>query len=190
MRRGDETFRVWIHDSAMGPYDSYGNGSAMRVSPVAWMFDTEDEVLEMAKETAIVTHSHPEGVKGAQSTALAILWARKGRSREEIVSGIEERFGYDVSQPIDEVREYYEFDVTCQGTVPHALRCFLEAEGFEDAIRNAISLGGDSDTLAAIAGSIAEAKWGVPEGIGSKALTRLDRELLDTYQEFVLRAAD
>ena len=177
-------FRSWIHDENQGPYNSYGNGSAMRVSPVAWAFDTEEEVLAMAEATAIVTHNHPEGVKGAQATALAVFWARNGRTPADIVNAIEKAFGYDISTSVDEIREYYEFDVTCQGTVPEALRCYLEADGFEDTIRNAISIGGDSDTLAAIAGSFAEATWGVPEEIGSQALDRLDADLLNIYQDF------
>jgi len=165
-------FRRWIYDENAGPYNSFGNGSAMRVSPVAWFEDDEQKVMEIAKRSAEVTHNHPEGIKGAQATAMAILWARNGRSQNEIVSEIEKMFGYDISTPIDEIREYYEFDVTCQGSVPEAIRCFLEADGFEDAIRNAISIGGDSDTLAAITGSIAEAKWGVPETIREEALGR------------------
>ena len=182
-------FRRWIHDESQGPYNSFGNGSAMRVSPVAWAFDTEEEVLAIAKATAIVTHNHPEGVKGAQATALAVFWARNGRTPADIVNAIEKKFAYDISTPIDEIREYYEFDVTCQGTVPEALRCYLEADGFEDTIRNAISIGGDSDTLAAIAGSFAEATWGVPEEIGSQALGRLDAGLLNIYQEYRRRYA-
>ena len=182
-------FRHWIQDDAAGPYNSFGNGSAMRVSPVAWAFDTEEEVLEMAEASAQVTHNHPEGVKGAQATALAILWARQGKTREQIVSDVETTFGYDISTPVDEIREFYEFDVTCQGTVPEAIRCFLEAEDFEDAIRNAISIGGDSDTLAAITGSIAEAKWGVPEEIRWEVEKRLDEGVFATYQRFLKRTS-
>ena len=178
------TFRVWIHDSNMGPYNSFGNGSAMRVSPVAWFEDKEHRVMELAKRSAEVTHNHPEGIRGAQATAMAILWARQGRSKDDIVAGIEERFYYDISTPIDDIREGYEFDVTCQGSVPESIRCFYEADDFEDAIRNAVSLGGDSDTLAAITGSIAEAKWGVPEAIEKEALGRLDKALLKTFESF------
>jgi len=178
-------FRNWIYDETAGPYNSFGNGSAMRVSPVAWFEDREHRVMELAKRSAEVTHSHPEGIRGAQATAMAILWARKGKTPAEIVRDIEVMFGYDISTPIDEIRTYYEFDVTCQGTVPEALRCFLEASDFEDAIRNAISIGGDSDTLAAITGSIAEAKWGVPEKIEKEALGRLDDGLLAVYRKFI-----
>ena len=177
-------FRRWIFDESQGPYNSFGNGSAMRVSPVGWAFDTEEEVLAMAKASSIVTHDHPEGIKGAQATAVAIFWARNGKTQTEIVRDVEAMFGYDISTPIDEIRKFYEFDVTCQGTVPEALRCFFEAEDFEDAIRNAISIGGDSDTLAAITGSIAEARWGVPEEIGREALERLDDELVSTFNKF------
>jgi ADP-ribosylglycohydrolase len=178
-------FRRWIYDENAGPYNSFGNGSAMRVSPVAWFEDDEQRVMDLAKRSAEVTHNHPEGIKGAQATAMAILWARNGKSQIEIVREIETTFGYDISTPIDDIREYYEFNVTCQGSVPEAIRCFLEADGFEDAIRNAISIGGDSDTLAAICGSIAEAKWGVPEAIRDEALRRLDYDLLETYHRFI-----
>ena len=178
-------FRRWIHDESEGPYNSFGNGSAMRVSPVAWFEDKEHRVMELAKRSAEVTHNHPEGIKGAQATAMAILWARQGLSQSEIVREVEKAFGYDISTPIDEVREYYEFDVTCQGSVPEAIRCFLEADGFEDAIRNAISIGGDSDTIAAITGSIAEAKWGVPDDIADTALGRLDGAMTDIFKIFM-----
>jgi ADP-ribosylglycohydrolase len=159
----------------------------MRVSPVAWFEDKEHRVMELAKRSAEVTHNHPEGIRGAQATAMAILWARQGRSKDNIVAGIEEKFHYDISTPIDDIREGYEFDVTCQGSVPESIRCFYEANDFEDAIRNAVSLGGDSDTLAAITGSIAEAKWGVPEEIEREALGRLDNVLLDKFEAFTGR---
>ena len=181
-------FRRWIHDETAGPYNSFGNGSAMRVSPVAWMFHTDDEVLAMAEATAIVTHDHPEGIKGAQATALAVFWARNGKTPQQIVFDIEKTFGYDISTPVDEIRESYEFDVTCQGTVPEAIRCFYEADGFEDAIRNAVSIGGDSDTLAAITGSIAEAKWGVPEEIRREALGRMDESFVAVLDVFTRRS--
>jgi ADP-ribosylglycohydrolase len=183
-------FHSWIHDDSEGPYNSFGNGSAMRVSPVAWLYDDESRVLETAKATAEVTHDHPEGIKGAQATALAILYARRGKEPTIIARDIERLFGYDITTPVDVLRETYEYNETCQRTVPEAIRCFAEAEDFEDAIRNAISIGGDSDTLAAITGSIAEAKWGVPTEIRREAEKRLDEELFDTYQTFVSRAAD
>lgn len=177
-------FRRWIHDDDLGPYNSFGNGSAMRVSPVAWFYDDEDDVLDAARATAEATHNHPEGIRGAQATALAILRARRGTARAAIRSEIEERYGYDLSASVDAIRETYTFDETCQGTVPEAITCFCEAVDFEDAIRTAISIGGDSDTVAAITGSIAEAKWGVPEWIANEALTRLDEELRLTVLQF------
>jgi ADP-ribosylglycohydrolase len=178
-------FRQWLGDSSMGPYNSFGNGSAMRVSPIGWAFDEEDEVLAAAEASAVVTHSHAEGIKGAQATALAILRARKGASQQDVASEIAERFDYDISRSVDEMRGPYEFDVTCQGTVPQALRCYLEAESFEDTIRNAISMGGDSDTLAAIAGSIAEATFGIPDDIAEQATARLDEPLRAVLERFI-----
>ena len=177
-------FRQWLADPSIGPYNSFGNGSAMRVSPVGWAFDTDDDVLAAAEASAAVTHSHAEGIKGAQATALAILRARQGVSQEEVVKDIAERFDYDISQSVDDMRGPYTFDVTCQGTVPQALRCYREAESFEDAIRNAISMGGDSDTLAAIAGSIAEATFGIPECIADQATARLDEPLCAILDRF------
>ena len=146
--------------------------------------------MELAKRSAEVTHNHPEGIKGAQATAMAILWARHGVPRNRIRRDIEERFGYDLSTSVDELRETYEYNETCQRTVPEAFRCFYEATDFEDAIRNAISIGGDSDTLAAITGGIAEAKWGVPKEIRREALGRVDPALVDTYERFLSRVAD
>jgi ADP-ribosylglycohydrolase len=177
-------FDDWINEVITGPYDSFGNGSAMRVSPVAWFEKHDHRVMELAKRSAEVTHNHPEGIKGAQATAMAILWARLGVPRNRIRRDIETQFGYDLSISVDELRETYQYNETCQQTVPEAIRCFWEADGFEDAIRNAISIGGDSDTLAAITGSIAEAQWGVPEGIREEALGRLDNELLEAYHRF------
>jgi ADP-ribosylglycohydrolase len=177
-------FDDWINEVITGPYDSFGNGSAMRVSPVAWFEKHDHRVMELAKRSAEVTHNHPEGIKGAQATAMAILWARLGVPRNRIRRDIETQFGYDLSISVDELRETYQYNETCQQTVPEAIRCFWEADGFEDAIRNAISIGGDSDTLAAITGSIAEAQWGVPEGIREEALGRLDNERLEAYHRF------
>lgn len=177
-------FIRWLVDESMGPYNSFGNGSAMRVSPVAWAFETADEVLAAAKASAEVTHNHAEGIKGAQATALAIFRARNGVSQKDVAAEIGERFGYDLSTPVDELRETYRFNATCQGTVPEAIRCYLEAEDFEDAIRNAISIGGDSDTLAAISGSIAEASFGIPEDIASDTISRLDEPLMAVLTRF------
>ena len=159
------------------PYDSCGNGSAMRISPVGWAFNTKEEILAKAKESAECTHNHPEGIKGAQATALAIFMARKVASKDEIKATIESEFGYDLNFTLDELRPEYSWAypgaALCQGTVPQAIRCVLEATDYEDAIRNAISLGGDSDTLACIAGGIAEPVFGVPKKlytIGMKIL--------------------
>lgn len=157
-------FALWLSNSNPQPYNSFGNGSAMRVSPCGWIFEAEDEVMEKAKESAEVTHNHPEGIKGAQAIALAILMARKGMTKEEIKTSIETKFGYNLNQKLDDIRNFYHFDVTCQGSVPQSIIAFLESTSFEDSIRNAISLGGDADTQAAIAGSIAEAYYG---GLGS-----------------------
>jgi len=184
-----KNFLKWIHEFIEGPYNSFGNGSAMRVSPIAWYFDDSERVLEVAKASAEVTHDHPEGIKGAQATALAILYAREGKEPSRIARDIEQMFGYDLSTPVEMLRETYQYNETCQGTVPEAIRCFMEAEDFEDAIRNAISIGGDSDTLAAITGSIAEARWGVPAEIRRKVLGRLDEGLMETinlYSDRVL----
>ena len=183
-------FQNWIDEVVSGPYNSFGNGSAMRVSPIAWLYDDADRVLEVAKASAEVTHDHPEGIKGAQATALAILYARQGKEPSLIGREIEQMFGYDISIPVDVLRETYLYNETCQATVPEAIRCFVEAEDFEDAIRNAISIGGDSDTLAAITGSIAEAKWGVPAEIRGEVRQRMDENLYETFQRFVSRVTD
>ena len=150
-------FNKWLHEKNPKPYNSWGNGSAMRVSPVGWYFDSLEETINVAEETAVVTHNHPEGIKGAQATASAIYLARKGKSKEYIRSFITDNFGYDLNRCCDDIRCDYKFDESCQGTVPEALIAFLESRSFEDAIRLAVSLGGDSDTLACITGGIAEA---------------------------------
>ena len=183
------SFYSWIHDDDAGPYDSFGNGSAMRVSPVAWFERHDHRVMILSERSAEVTHNHPEGIKGAQATAMAVLWARSGVPRNRIRRDLETQFGYDTSTSVEELQKTYEYNETCQRTVPEAFRCFYEATDFEDAIRNAISIGGDSDTVAAITGSRAEAKWGVPEEIGREALGRLDEALLETYQLFLSRVA-
>jgi ADP-ribosylglycohydrolase len=183
------SFYRWIHDDKAGPYDSFGNGSAMRVSPVAWFVNHDHRVMFLAEKSAGVTHNHPEGIKGAQATAMVIFWARTGVPRNRIRRDLESMFGYDTSTSVEELQKTYEYNETCQRTVPEAFRCFWEATDFEDAIRNAISIGGDSDTVAAITGSMAEAKWGVPEEIAKEALGRLDRHLVEIYQRFVARVA-
>lgn len=156
-------FSAWLRSPAPQPYGSYGNGSAMRVSPCALYAATLEEALALAKASAEVTHNHPEGIKGAQAVAGAIYLARTGSSKEQIRDFIREHF-YPLNQPLDEIRPAYQFDESCQGTVPQAIQAFLEADSFEDAIRNAVSLGGDSDTLAAITGSIAWSYYRVQNG--------------------------
>ena len=165
------------------PYNSYGNGSAMRVSPVAWVAETLEDAEEFAAWSAEVTHNHPEGIKGAEAVAAAIFLARDGKSKEKIREYIEEKY-YDLDFTIDEIRPSYSFDVTCQGSVPQAIECFLESEDFEDAIRNAISLGGDGDTQAAIAGAIAEAYYGIPDELSEKIMEYLDDTLGEYYWEW------
>jgi ADP-ribosylglycohydrolase len=183
-------FHRWALSKSREPYNSMGNGSAMRVSPVGFAFDTLDDVLREAERSAAVTHDHPEGIRGAQATAAAIFHARHVKDRDEIGRLLEARFGYDLSTPLDEIRPAFGFDETCPGTVPQALRSFLESTDYEDAIRNAISLGGDADTLACIAGGVAEAYYGgVPAGIARRVTELLDPDLAATVAEFQTRYA-
>ena len=177
-------FKNWLQTENPKPYGSWGNGSAMRVSPVAWVGDTLEEVQDLAKISSEVTHNHPEGIKGALATADAIYLARIGSSKEEIKDHIEIRYDYDLSRTLDEIRPFYKFDVSCQGSVPESIICFLEAEDYEDTIRNCISLGGDADTQGAIAGSIAAAYWEVPNDIQNNSVLRLDYELSRVLKEF------
>jgi ADP-ribosylglycohydrolase len=171
-------FRRWAAAGRTTPYNSNGNGSAMRVSPVGFAFDTLEDVLREAKRSAEVTHNHPEGVKGAEAVASVVFLARKGSSKEEIKSYIKDAFYYNLDVPLDSIRTDYDFDMTCEGSVPQAITAFLESEGYEDAIRKAISIGGDSDTIACIAGGIAEAFYGgVPVDIADFALAKLDDAL-------------
>jgi ADP-ribosylglycohydrolase len=157
----------------------------MRVGPVGWAFDTEEEVLRQAQMTAEITHNHPEGIKGAQATALAVYLARTGADKAMIRTRIESQFGYDLARTVESIRLAYEFDVSCQGTVPEALIAFLDAESYEDAVRNAVSLGGDADTLACIAGAVAEAFHGaVPDPIRTEVLARLTPELWAVVEAF------
>jgi ADP-ribosylglycohydrolase len=179
------SFYRWLHAANSMPYDSWGNGSAMRVSPVGFAFGTMEEVLKQAKQSAEVTHNHPEGIKGAQATALAIFIARTGKGKTEIRDELSQRFGYDLSRTLAEIRPKYRFDVSCQGSVPESIIAFLESEGLEDAIRKAISLGGDSDTMGCIAGGIAEAYYGdVPDTIVREVRARLPEEFLGIVDEF------
>jgi len=180
------SFIRWFQDNSAGPYSSWGNGSAMRVSPIGWAFNDREAVLREAKRSAEVTHNHPEGVKGAQATALAIYLARTGTSKANIRHDMEESFGYDLSsKTVDEIRPNYTFDVSCQRSVPEAILCFLESDSIENAIRLAVSLGGDSDTQACIAGSIAEAFYGPIEGeLALPVRAALPVELLSTVDQF------
>jgi ADP-ribosylglycohydrolase len=159
-------FKKWLHSGNPRPYHSFGNGSAMRVSPVGWYCAGIDDVLAEAKKSAEVTHNHPEGVKGAQAVAAAVYLSRTGKSKAAIKKFIVDTFGYNLDRTIDEIRPGYEFDETCRGSVPEAIAAFLESSGYEDAVRLAVSIGGDSDTIACIAGGIAEAFYGeIPEDI-------------------------
>jgi ADP-ribosylglycohydrolase len=178
-------FSRWIWAEDPQPYNSWGNGSAMRVSPVGFAYNDLETVLAEARQSAQVTHDHPEGIKGAQSTALSILMSRQGASKGEIKQKIIERFGYDLDRTLDEIRPGYKFDVSCQGSVPEAIIAFLESDDFEDAIRNAISLGGDSDTIACITGGIAEAFYGgVPQTIKDKGMSFLPEEFNDILESW------
>lgn len=175
----------WIHEDNPKPYNSWGNGSAMRVSPVGWFFDSLEEVLIEAERSASVTHNHTEGIKGARATAAVVFLARQRRSKEEIKDYISETFHYDLERSIDNIRPFYHFDESCQGTVPEAIIAFLESRDFEHAIRLAISLGGDSDTLACITGGIAGAFYrDIPEEIVTQTLDCLSDDMLDTIMEF------
>lgn len=178
---GGRFFR-WIMFDRTEPYNSFGNGSAMRVSPVGWYAKTLEEAEFIAKATAEVSHNHPEGIKGAVATAGAVFLARSGASKKEIRAYTEQFYNVDFA--LDEIRPVYDYDVTCQGTVPPAMVAFFEAESFEDAIRNAISAGGDSDTLAAITGGVAEAFYGIEEEYRETALSYLDDNLLKITEEF------
>ena len=173
------TFEMWLHDETMGPYNSWGNGAAMRVSACGWAGWTLDEVKAMSRAVTEVTHNHPEGIKGAEATAVATFLARTGKTKEEIRSAVIQDY-YALDFTLDEIRPGYEFDVSCQGSVPQALEAFIESTSFEDAIRNAVSIGGDSDTIAAICGAVAGAFYGAPDDIRAKAETFLPSHLLET----------
>ena len=179
-------FYRWLISDVMPAYNSFGNGSAMRVSPVAWVADSLEQAETLAKWSAEVTHNHPEGIKGAQAIAAAIYLARIGKSKAEIKDYIEKNY-YNLDFTLDEIRPYYEFDVTCQGSVPQAIQCFLESADFEDAIRNAISLGGDGDTIAAMAGAIAEAYYGVPETMKTHIFDFFDPTIKSYYLKCTTR---
>ncbi|MGI6782333.1 MAG: ADP-ribosylglycohydrolase family protein [Acholeplasmataceae bacterium] len=176
-------FIQWILSDNPKPYNSFGNGAAMRVSAVGFIANSIEEAITLSKKVTEVTHNHPEGIKGATATAVAIFLARSGCSISEIKNYINQHY-YKMDFKLDEIRKSYKYDVTCQGTVPQAITAFLESTSFEDAIRNAISIGGDSDTIAAITGGIAEAYYGIPTDIRNHALTFLDERLLAILVEF------
>lgn len=177
-------FRYWLIRPDPQPYGSYGNGSAMRVSSAAWLFDDLETVRHMARLSAEITHNHPEGIKGAEATASAIYLARTGSTKAEIKAYIEENFQYDLGRTCDEIRPTYRHVESCQETVPEAITAFLEGESFEDVIRTAVSLGGDCDTLTCIAGAIAEGFYGVPEELKRQCCKRLPEELLEVLEKF------
>ena len=192
------SFRRWLKLDIAEPYNSWGNGSAMRVSPCGWIaklskpFEEGLKLTEdLAKKSAEVTHNHPEGIKGAQATASSIFFMRHGKSKNAIEEYknklkdyIQNKYKYDLNFTLNEIRPSYDFNESCQKTVPQAIVSFLESENFEDAIRNAISIGGDSDTLAAITGSIAEASYGIPEDIKEKAISYLDNKIKELYNKW------
>lgn len=178
-------FFHWLQTPEKLPYNSFGNGSAMRVSPVGWVHDSLEETLAEAACSAEVTHNHPEGIKGAQAVAMAIFLARIGKSKTEIKAAVEKQTGYDLSRTLATIRPDHEWSETCQGSVPESIIAFLESTDYESAVRGAIWLRGDADTMAAISGSIAEAFYGgVPDEIAEKVMKILDPPLLVTLQEF------
>lgn len=187
--RGDYGCRFiqWVNSCIHRPYNSYGNGSAMRVSPIGWLFDDLEMTRCMARLSAAVTHNHPEGIKGADAVASAIYMARTGSTKDAIRAFIEEEFHYDLSRTCDEIRPGYRHVESCQETVPEAITAFLEGNDFEDVIRTAVSLGGDCDTLTAIAGSIAEAFYGVPNELIAQCRARLTPEILEVLDRFESR---
>lgn len=178
-------FQRWFESDKAGPYNSFGNGSAMRVAPIAWAFDSMEEVIRRAEQSAAVTHSHPEGIRGAAAIAAAIFLARTGTGKEALAAWIHERFGYNCRISLQELQQEGGFDITCQATVPAALGAFMHSRDFEDAVRIAVSLGGDTDTLACIAGAVAEAHYGgLPLQIQTEALRRLDEPLREEVRLF------
>lgn len=177
-------FLDWLADPQMGPSNSCGNGAAMRVSSVGWLYDNIDKTRKMARWTAEISHNHPEGIKGAEATASAIFLARIGRSKAEIKRYIEKEFKYNLSRTCDEIRPKYHHVESCQETVPEAITAFLEGQDFEDVIRTAVSLGGDCDTLTCIAGSIAEAFYGIPNELKKECRKRLTKDLLEVLDCF------
>ena len=177
-------FIHWIHSNDPKPYGSYGNGSAMRVSAVGILYDTLERTREVARATANVSHNHPEGIKGADCTATVMFLGRKDKSKEEIKEYVIKEFGYDFSETLEEMRAKHRHDESCQDSMPKALRSFFDGESYEDVIRNAVSLGGDTDTIAAIAGAMAEGFYGVPDELIDMAEKYLPKDMLDITNRF------
>lgn len=179
------SFSFWASQRRTQPYGSWGNGAAMRVSPIGWAFSTQADVLREAERNAAVTHDHPEGIRGAQATALAVFLARTGHDKSAIRDTITAVCDYDLQRELDDIRSAYRFDVSCQGSVPESLLCFFESVDYEDAVRNAVSLGGDADTMACIAGSVAEAYYGdLPQHIAEPVLAALTEDLRSVVAAF------
>jgi ADP-ribosylglycohydrolase len=179
------SFVLWLFGLVNEPYYSWGNGAAMRVSPVGFAFESREKVLDEAEKTAEITHNHPEGIKGAQAAALAVCLAAGGAGKDEIEESIEKEFGYDLDRTVSDIRPEYRWEASCQKTVPEAIVSFLDSVSFEDAIRNAVSLGGDSDTLAAITGAVAEGFYGeIPPDILEEVRLRLPPDLWEIVTEF------
>ena len=177
-------FSDWLAADDPQPYGSFGNGSAMRVSPVGWLCGTMEGTLHLARLTAEVTHNHPEGIKGAQAIAAGVFLARAGQDKDAILRSLTERFHYDLTRTLDEIRPTYGFYEICQKSVPEAIRAFYEGETYEDVIRRAVALGGDSDTIACMAGALAEAYYGMPEAFQKEALARMDSFQRGVVQDF------
>ena len=177
-------FAHWIHDEHPQPYNSFGNGSAMRVSPVGYYAKTLEEALALAQISAEVTHNHPEGIKGAQATAAAIYLARQGKAKQEIRNYITKTFNYDLSRTLEEIRPTFSFNETCQQTVPEAITCFMEGKDYEDVVRLSVTLAGDADTIAAIAGAISSAIDEVPNEITQPVISLLSEEFCTTLLRF------
>jgi ADP-ribosylglycohydrolase len=183
-----QSFHGWLRSNNPEPYNSWGNGSAMRVSPIGWYGNSIEEVMAEAQASAEVTHNHPEGIKGAQATAVAVYMARVGKSKDEIKKFVTETFQYDLDRKIDDIRPIYNYDVSCQGSVPEAIIAFLESTDYENAIRLAISIGGDSDTIACITGGIAEAFYkSIPDYIIENVIKILPDELVGIVRDFSVK---
>lgn len=180
-----KSFWGWLHSKDPKPYNSFGNGSGMRVSPVGWMCDTLEETFDLAEKSANPTHNHPEGIKGAKAIAGSVFLARNAATKDEIRNFCSETFGYDMNRTVDDIRPGYRFEVSCQKSVPEAIICFLDGTSYEDVVKNAISLGGDSDTQACMAGSIAEAfGYEVPENLYDFMLKKITPEMKDVIEKF------